>query len=45
MFHPLNFCAKFYAGFWIGGLGFGDSPEERCSILDAAVVRILFFTQ
>ncbi|EAY77681.1 hypothetical protein OsI_32722 [Oryza sativa Indica Group] len=25
------------SGFWIGGLGFGDSPEERCSILDAAV--------
>ncbi|KAF0929303.1 hypothetical protein E2562_019886 [Oryza meyeriana var. granulata] len=25
------------SGFWIGGLGLGDSAEERCSILNAAV--------
>ncbi|VAI37960.1 unnamed protein product [Triticum turgidum subsp. durum] len=31
------------SGFWIGGFGLGESVEERCSLLNAVTVRIMFF--
>jgi hypothetical protein len=33
------FVAKFGAGFWIAGFGFGESIEERCTLLNATTVR------